>query len=508
MANDKKDKLTKIQKQARSIPRAMLTEWKRDLWMKSHEEARFKAQIASGIPTVDAIFNMAYSKGDTGLAKKIADYTSEDSIKSRETILTQKARESRARNKKVKLDKNGQPIIKQPKGTGTEAKGNVTSQRIGEIKNSASTEVSASQGKTAQAKNGFKKTKDNSIYRVKKGGFKEHGPKPKPVERVKEKVIFSTVKEVDGRKLYGAESGLANRMARAHKTESEIIEAIRKNRKAVKDRARDNQKTANQNMSKRRSALRKENREKKLKAKEAKAKKELEKLDKEAVKIGFESHADYLEDKRQTKELRKQEIAKEKQALKDRKFQYLLNNMAGSTEFEELKTNTSVFVKREKIGFQRLMQSVGAFRNLKGQRTISIVLTSNGKERREDPSYYGDLHEKGKGRKRAGHDFTFIKPALENFEKDVAEGKVVSATISAAILAREKKATVTKAYNELAHSIGEYATQKVRVYIEKEKTQDTQEWKFPKNRNLIETRDLLDSISYVVTTKTGRIREK
>lgn len=487
----KKEELTKIQKQARSVPRTMLTEWKRDLWMKSHEEARFKAQLASGIPTIDAIFNMAYSKGHTDLAKTIATYTSPEAIKSRELALQEKRRESdKLRRQATKSDNKNTTPDGQPK-VAKKVAGGVTSQKIEKLETNPSTKTPVKKGRKPIDRN-------NSIYPVRKGGFVAHGPKNKHIE--------SKIKSIDGKRLYGKERSIANDMTRKGSSDDDIIARLRKERAERAKIAKEKLEASNKAMIEARSKKREKKREKKKKAKADKAKKELDELNAEAKRMGFKSHAEYLKDVKEAKALRSQDIQNEKRELQARKLQYAMSDIQRDVEYQGLKKDKKVFIQKSDKSFQRLMQSIRAIDNLKGKRIVTVVLKSNGKELGEDPAYYGNIHEKGKG--KGSGDFTFIKPALEKFEKDIVNDDSISKAVSVAFASREKKPTVTQVYNEMAHTTGEKAVAKVRVYIEKEKDQVTQDWKFPKNRNLIETRELLDSISYVVTTKTGRIRER
>ncbi|MEG0151559.1 MAG: hypothetical protein RR744_00070 [Cellulosilyticaceae bacterium] len=139
-----------------------------------------------------------------------------------------------------------------------------------------------------------------------------------------------------------------------------------------------------------------------------------------------------------------------------------------------------------------VLASIDNLKNLSGKRTISVVIKDNGKEDRENPAYYGALHD--------SRDYPFSEESLKEWSSDILS----DSRINKKLLDIAKNTNIrrkTSDLDDIAEIIGTIGVESVLNYILYEMPQKPQPWKKSGLPNLVETGTLLDSIEAKIKRK-------
>lgn len=128
--------------------------------------------------------------------------------------------------------------------------------------------------------------------------------------------------------------------------------------------------------------------------------------------------------------------------------------------------------------------------------TIKVGMISNGLNDSEDPAFYGGLLEEG--RVSDSRDYSFLKPALKNFHKEI-DVKPLLKKLTKDKVGRRGDAEMIKASKEYARK----AVDRVQEYILYEAPQYPDRER--KNPTLLDTGKLFDSIGYKIYDKKKKV---
>ncbi len=141
-------------------------------------------------------------------------------------------------------------------------------------------------------------------------------------------------------------------------------------------------------------------------------------------------------------------------------------------------------------GFDAYLSYIKGLRRLKGDaRNVYVIIESNDYKEREDPAYYGLLHDKGR--------FPFSEPALEGVNRKIFNNPKVKEYFDN-LTEMNKKRRTQDDMNRAAIIVAKICVEEVIDYILFDMPQKSQPWKKSGKRNLIETETLLNSIKGVV----------
>lgn len=129
------------------------------------------------------------------------------------------------------------------------------------------------------------------------------------------------------------------------------------------------------------------------------------------------------------------------------------------------------------------------------QYNINVSIASNGREDRENPAYYGLLHDKGTK-------YPFSRPALKGFRSYVLND--IDFVDEVERIFRDGR--VKYHHKKIAELMGRTAYDRIMDYLLYTMPQKPQPWKKSGGRNLEDTGELWESIiSSVVDKKSGKI---
>jgi len=149
-----------------------------------------------------------------------------------------------------------------------------------------------------------------------------------------------------------------------------------------------------------------------------------------------------------------------------------------------------------KRGIDAVLSNLRDIQKLNGVvRKIDVKIQSNGKKDSENPAVYGWYHDQTEK-------YEYTDPALEDFGHEVMRDPKVLEYFNDMISLNKKKRSSDN-MDRAALLMAELAAEKVLDYILYEKPQVSQPWKRSGERNLIESRDLIDAI-YAVVTHNGK----
>ncbi|MGL5712741.1 MAG: hypothetical protein ACRCX2_06960 [Paraclostridium sp.] len=147
---------------------------------------------------------------------------------------------------------------------------------------------------------------------------------------------------------------------------------------------------------------------------------------------------------------------------------------------------------RRTVNEDGILASIDNLKNVSGKRTISIVIKDNGREDRENPAYYGALHDNGK--------YPFSEESLKEWRSEILRDR----RINRKLLEIAKNTNIrrkTSDLDDVAEIIGTIGVESVLNYILYEMPQQDQPWKKNGLPNLVETGALLDSIEAKIKRK-------
>lgn len=137
---------------------------------------------------------------------------------------------------------------------------------------------------------------------------------------------------------------------------------------------------------------------------------------------------------------------------------------------------------------------LGRLKNIKElngmHRTVEVIIESNGKEDREDPAYYGAIHN------REGSKYEFTRGVMEEQKALIKSNPEIRAYLRK-ILESKVKRRSSDLMDEASELMGKVMAENVVENI-LTMPQHPQPWKKSGLPNLIETYTLLNSIGYRV----------